>query len=105
MRSGPPLKDSAQGYLRLSCYCPGANPTGMSCLFESGLKALKARIDSTSIRQRRIERAWTQEHLADAAGVSVKTVQRIEAGRWVSAETRQAIAASLNLKPEALLFS
>jgi transcriptional regulator with XRE-family HTH domain len=36
---------------------------------------------------------WTQEHLAEAAGLSTRTVQRAENGEEMSGETLQALAA------------
>ena len=54
-----------------------------------------------AIRRLRDKRAWTQEHLAAAASVSVRTVQRAEEGT-LSAETMNAIASALGVGVEAL---
>jgi transcriptional regulator with XRE-family HTH domain len=35
-------------------------------------------IDSSSIKKLRTQRSWTQQHLADACDISLRTVQRIE---------------------------
>lgn len=35
------------------------------------------------VRQRRIDRQWTQQELADAAGVSRQSIISIEQGRYV----------------------
>lgn len=35
-------------------------------------------IDSSSVKKLRIQRNWTQQHLADACDISLRTVQRIE---------------------------
>ena len=51
------------------------------------------------IKQLRDRKAWTQEHLADAARVSVRTVQRAEEG-VLSAETLTAIAGALDIAVE-----
>jgi uncharacterized glyoxalase superfamily protein PhnB/DNA-binding XRE family transcriptional regulator len=48
------------------------------------------------IRRFRDRKAWTQEHLAAAAEVSVRTVQRAEEGA-LSAETLTAISGALNV--------
>jgi len=49
------------------------------------------------IRRLREKKAWTQEHLAAAANLSVRTVQRAEEGT-LSAETLSALAGTLNVE-------
>lgn len=49
------------------------------------------------IRQARTTRAWPQEQLAEAAGVSLRTVQRVERGLPCAKETLQALAAALEI--------
>lgn len=49
------------------------------------------------IRQARAARAWPQEQLAEAAGVSLRTVQRVERGDACAKDTLQALAAALDL--------
>ncbi len=51
----------------------------------------------------RTERAWSQQHLADAAGVSLRTVQRAERGQAVAGETLLALAAALDIDVQALV--
>lgn len=46
-----------------------------------------------SIQQRRIDRGWSQEELAMHAGVSARTIQRIETGQRASLETLKCLAA------------
>lgn len=53
------------------------------------------------IRSLRTRKAWTQEHLASAAQLSARTVQRAEEG-VMSAETRAAIAGALDVPVETL---
>lgn len=53
------------------------------------------------IKRLRDRKAWTQEHLADAARVSARTVQRAEEG-VLSAETLSAIAGALDVAVEEL---
>lgn len=49
------------------------------------------------IRDLRAERAWSQEHLAGAAGLSLRTVQRVEGGYASASETLLALAAALEV--------
>src|SRR5688572_395467 len=56
---------------------------------------------ATTIRALREKKAWTQEHLAGAARVAVRTVQRAEDG-VMSAETKSAIAGALDVPVGAL---
>jgi DNA-binding XRE family transcriptional regulator len=55
------------------------------------------------IREARTARAWPQEQLADAAGVSLRTVQRVERGLPCAGETLQSLAAALGLEAPALV--
>lgn len=55
------------------------------------------------VRELREARAWTQEHLADAAGVSLRTVQRLESGSGFASETALAVAAALDVDVRTLL--
>jgi transcriptional regulator with XRE-family HTH domain len=45
------------------------------------------------IQKLRLKRGWSQQQLADASGLSVRTIQRIEAGHPASIETLKSIAA------------
>ncbi|MGB3627133.1 MAG: helix-turn-helix transcriptional regulator [Henriciella sp.] len=58
--------------------------------------------DSTKIKRWREERHWSQEHLAELAGVGVRTVQRLETGEPASQETLKALAAAFNVDVMAL---
>ena len=51
----------------------------------------------------RLEKAWTQDHLARAAGVATRTVQRAERWGRCSAETVLALAAALDVDVTQLL--
>src|SRR5437867_6021203 len=44
------------------------------------------------IKELRTKRAWSQDHLATIAGVSVRTVQRVEGGDPASPDTLKALA-------------
>lgn len=46
-----------------------------------------------SIQKLRLKRGWSQQQLAEASGLSVRTVQRIEAGEAASTETLKSLAA------------
>lgn len=56
----------------------------------------------TNIRQLREAKCWTQAHLAEAAGVTDRTVQRAESGRAVAAESLQAIAGAFDVSVDFL---
>lgn len=55
------------------------------------------KINPRLMKRLREERSWSQEHLASAAGLSLRTIQRIEAEGNASAESRLAIAAALDV--------
>jgi transcriptional regulator with XRE-family HTH domain len=46
----------------------------------------------------REQRSWSQAHLADAAGINIRTIQRIESGEPCSYETTLALAAALDIE-------
>ncbi|HGE8275693.1 TPA: helix-turn-helix domain-containing protein [Serratia marcescens] len=50
------------------------------------------------IRPLRLEKGWSQEQLATIAGLSTRTVQRIENGEQASLETLTATAAALGVQ-------
>lgn len=60
--------------------------------------------DSAKIRRWREERHWSQDHLADLAGIGTRTVQRIENGGGASYESVMALAAAFNVDVAALTF-
>ncbi len=55
------------------------------------------KIDATLVRILREKRSWSQEHLASAAGLSTRTIQRVETEGLGSHETRLALAAALEI--------
>ena len=61
------------------------------------------KIDATKIKALRAERSWSQEHLAAASGLSLRTVQRMETEGNASAESRLALAATFGVDPTELL--
>lgn len=58
-----------------------------------------------NIRRHRVAKPWTQEQLAGAAQVDVRTVLRTEAGKPISAESLQAIAGALDVPVDVLTES
>ncbi len=54
---------------------------------------MNMKIAGEIVRQLRIERGWTQEHLAAISQTSVKTIQRVESTGLCGLETRSALAA------------
>ena len=54
-------------------------------------------INGEAVRALREQKSWSQEHLASASGLSVRTVQRVELENVASAETRLALAAALDV--------
>jgi transcriptional regulator with XRE-family HTH domain len=59
-------------------------------------------IDSNRIRSQREKRAWSQEHLAEVSGLSLRTIQRVETSGSASYETAKAIAAVLEVEVASL---
>jgi transcriptional regulator with XRE-family HTH domain len=45
------------------------------------------------IQKLRLQRGWSQQQLAEASGLSARTIQRIEAGQTASVETLKSLAA------------
>ncbi len=60
------------------------------------------KIDRHMIRKLCELRGWSQEQLAEAAGLGVRTVQRVESEGRASAETRTCLAAAFNVPQSAL---
>jgi transcriptional regulator with XRE-family HTH domain len=55
------------------------------------------------IRELRSARAWSQEQLAQIAGINVRTIQRIEKGKPASVETLKSIASAFEIDVTRLL--
>ena len=58
---------------------------------------MDVQVDRDRIRSEREKRAWSQEHLAGAAGIGARTIQRIEATGIASYESVRAISAALEI--------
>jgi transcriptional regulator with XRE-family HTH domain len=63
----------------------------------------RMKIDSALVRKLREQRAWSQEHLASVSGVSLRTIQRVEAEGTAALETRMALASALNVSAALLV--
>lgn len=62
----------------------------------------EVKLNPAGVKKLRETRSWTQEHLASAAGVSLRTIQRMEADGSASAESRLSIAAALGVPVESI---
>jgi len=60
-------------------------------------------IRAETVRRERQQRGWTQQHLADAADCSLRTIQRIEKQGVASNESVSALCAVFELERGALL--
>lgn len=60
------------------------------------------RIDGQKVKEERAARGWSQQHLADAADLSLRTVQRVENLGAASPETMLALQSALEspLQPD-----
>jgi transcriptional regulator with XRE-family HTH domain len=58
---------------------------------------MEMKTNAQIIKRLREEKSWSQEHLAEAAGLSLRTVQRVETDGNASAETRLALASTLGI--------
>lgn len=61
-------------------------------------------INKEFLRQCREQRGWTQNHLAEVADLSLRTVQRIESTGVASNESTMALASALDVKLSDLLL-
>ena len=57
-------------------------------------------INAIKIKELRQKKGWTQQHLADACGVSLRTIQRVERYGNVSNETALSLSAVFELSLE-----
>jgi len=63
---------------------------------------MEVKVDTVRIRQLRRERAMSQDELAGATGLSVRTIQRIESEGIASLESKKALASVFDVAPESL---
>lgn len=62
------------------------------------------KFNAARVREERKARQWSQEQLADACGLNLRTIQRLEASGNVSSESLRALAAVFELEASALLL-
>ena len=62
------------------------------------------KINAALIKELREEKSWSQEELAIAAGVNLRTIQRIEKEASASLQSKKAIASALELDVRDLDF-
>ena len=60
---------------------------------------MNSRIDRERVKVLRLGKAWTQQRLAEEAGISLRSMQRIEAEGSASLQSRAAIAAAFGIEP------
>lgn len=66
---------------------------------------MEMKVDSRRIREERISRAWSQEHLAAITGLGLRTIQRIESAGGASHESVAAIASVLAVPVDQLIVA
>ena len=59
---------------------------------------MEMKVDSKLIRAEREKRGWSQEHLASVAGLSLRTIQRLEKAGTASFESATALASVLSVE-------
>lgn len=63
------------------------------------------KVDSQKLIQLRNAKAWSQQHLADVSGLSLRTIQRIEKTQSASHDSIGALASVFEITPDALLMN
>jgi transcriptional regulator with XRE-family HTH domain len=61
-------------------------------------------INAELIKNQRAERNWTQQHLADACGVSLRTIQRVERYGNAANETVMALASVFQIEQSEIII-
>ena len=64
---------------------------------------MKVKINSEFIKSNRLNRAWSQEQLAHLAGLSLRTIHRVETNGTASLESIKAIASVLEVPLEQIM--
>ena len=65
---------------------------------------MTTQVDSEKIKQWRKERFWSQEKTAEKAGISLRTIQRIEKGGAASDDSMHALAATFDVNVAELVI-
>ena len=64
---------------------------------------MKRKLDPDQVKRLRIERGWTQEELAIASGLSLRTIQRMESNGEGTLETIKSISSALQADMQHLM--
>ncbi|PKF56434.1 XRE family transcriptional regulator [Alteromonadales bacterium alter-6D02] len=59
-------------------------------------------LNKNTIKKLRVSKCWSQDELASASGLSVRTIQRVEKSGTASLETTKALAAVFMITPDEL---
>lgn len=59
-------------------------------------------LDGNKLKKSRLDKGWSQELLAKASGLSLRTIQRVEKNNTASTETLLSIASALAIAPDLL---
>jgi transcriptional regulator with XRE-family HTH domain len=70
-----------------------ATPHNLPVAFTHLEITMSMNVSGDVVKKLRLERGWTQEHLAHLANVNVRTIQRVEKSGICDLETRSALAA------------
>ncbi|WP_238937532.1 helix-turn-helix transcriptional regulator [Pseudoalteromonas sp. S16_S37] len=61
-------------------------------------KTMEMKLDKNKLKHLRESNAWTQSHLAEVSGISLRTIQRIEKLGIASPESVKSLCATFNIK-------
>lgn len=59
-------------------------------------------ICAIAVKKHRTDKVWTQQHLADVCGVSLRTIQRVERYGTTSAETLMSLSSVFDVDHQSL---
>ncbi|WP_440054795.1 helix-turn-helix transcriptional regulator [Pseudoalteromonas sp. T1lg65] len=60
-------------------------------------------LNNLTVKKLRSEKGWTQQHLADACGLSLRTIQRVESEGQASKETMMSLCAVFEIRQRVLI--
>ena len=65
---------------------------------------MEMKLDLHKLKKLRESKAWSQSHLADVSGVSLRTIQRIEKSGIASQESAQSICSAYDILVADIIF-
>ncbi|MDP2560017.1 helix-turn-helix transcriptional regulator [Psychrobium sp. 1_MG-2023] len=65
---------------------------------------MEMKLDNVKLKQLRKNKAWSQSHLAEVSGVSLRTIQRIEKSGTASLESVKSICATFDIPIDELII-